>query len=425
MIRMSRPTPCARHSGGIEIVPALIIFVITYLIIVLQKIPGLHLSRAAGALVGAVAMGVFGVLTVPEIYAAIDLDTITFLLGVMILTSYLEMAGFFTIVERLIVSRARTGSALLAMVVASSGLLAPLFMNDTVCMMMTPVLLRIATRLRVPPAPYLIAMVTATNIGSVMTVVGNPQNMLIGIRSHIPFLDFAGRLWPVAAVGLCIDYAVIRWSYRRTLPGRLSDPKPVGSSSVPQLRLALSLVVMLAFLVLLAAGFPPPTVAMSLGALVILLESHRPSQLLQQVDWTLLLLFAGLFIVMHGVEQAGVIDRIIRAVGGFVSAEGGAGLTAMALAAVLASNLVSNVPAVLLLSPMLITAGATDRGWLTLAMSSTLAGNLTVIGSAANLIVFEMARRSGIGVSVTDYLKIGVPVTLFSLVFGWWILTLS
>jgi Na+/H+ antiporter NhaD/arsenite permease-like protein len=383
------------------------------------------LSRAAGALVGAVAMGVFGVLTVPEIYAAIDLDTITFLLGVMILTSYLEMSGFFTIVERLIVSRARTGSALLAMVVASSGLLAPLFMNDTVCMMMTPVLLRIAARLRVSPAPYLIAMVTATNIGSVMTLVGNPQNMLIGVRSHIPFLDFTRRLWPVAVVGLCIDYAVVRWSYRRTLPGRLSEAEPAGSSSVSQLRLTLSLVVMLAFLALLAAGFPPPTVAMSLGALVILLESRRPSQLLQQVDWALLLLFAGLFIVMHGVEQAGVIDRIIRAVGGFVSAEGGAGLTAVALAAVLASNLVSNVPAVLLLSPMLITAGATERGWLTLAMSSTLAGNLTIIGSAANLIVFEMARRSGISVSVTDYLKIGVPVTLFSLVFGWWILTLS
>lgn len=401
-------------GGGVAIVPALIIFVITYLIIVLQKVPGLHLSRAAGALVGAVAMGVFGVLTVPEIYAAIDLDTITFLLGVMILTSYMEMAGFFAIVERLIVSRARTGSILLALVIGSSGLLSPLFMNDTVCMMMTPVLLRIAARLRVSPVPYLIAMVTATNIGSVMTLVGNPQNMLIGVRSHIPFLDFTGRLWPVAVVGLVIDYAVIRWSYRGVLPKRLILPEPIEPVSVSRLPLTLAIVVMLAFLLLLAAGFPPPTVAMSLGALVMLLESHRPSQLLQQVDWTLLLLFAGLFIVMHGVEQAGGINRIIQPAGG-------AGLAAIAVVAVLVSNLVSNVPAVLLLSPLLMAAGATEQGWLTLAMSSTLAGNLTVIGSAANLIVFEMARRAGVTVGVAEYLKIGIPVTLLSLAFGWWV----
>lgn len=397
--------------------PSLLIFIVTYAIIVLQKIPGLHLSRAAGALVGAVAMGVFGVLTIPEIYAAIDLDAVSFLLGVMILTSYLEMAGFFTIVERLIASRARTGSALLALVIASSGLLAPLFMNDTVCMMMAPVLLRITAQLRVPPVPYLIAMVTATNIGSVMTLVGNPQNMLIGVRSHIPFLDFTSTLWPVALVGLIIDYAVIRWIYRRALPDRLSPPEPARAGSISELRLTLSVIVMLAFLLLLSAGFPPPAVAMALGALVILLESRQPNQLLQQVDWTLLLLFVGLFIVMRGVEQTGVIDRITRLAGG-------SGVTAVMIAAVLASNLVSNVPAVLLLSPMLVSAGATEHQWLTLAVSSTLAGNLTVIGSAANLIVFEMARRVGVTVGVMDYLKIGVPVTLLSLAFGWWVLML-
>jgi len=403
--------------------PALIIFFVTYFIIVIQKIPRLHLSRAAGALVGAVAMGIFGVLTLPEIYAAIDLDTIIFLLGMMLLIGYLETAGFFAVVERLVLSRANSGTTLLALVVASSGLLASIFMNDTICLMLTPVLLRIATRLRVSPVPYLLAMVTASNIGSVMTLVGNPQNMLIGIRSKIPFPDFLSALWPVALGGLLIDFAVIWWVYRTSLQWRASRPDrsdrpdradPAQAAAV-RTPLVLSLLVMAVFLGLLMAGYPPQAVAIALGALVILLESHRPSRLLQQVDWTLLVLFAGLFVVMHGVERAGMVDRIIHLTGG-------SSVAALTVASVLVSNLVSNVPAVLLLSPVVTAAGATTQHWLTLAMSSTLAGNLTVIGSAANLIVFEMARRSGVTIGVMDYLKIGVPITLVTLAIGAWAL---
>jgi len=401
-------------NGGAVHVPALIIFLTTYLIIVIQKIPRLHLSRAAGALVGAVAMGIFGVLTLPEIYAAIDLDTIAFLLGMMILIGYLEAAGFFAVVERLVLSRAKSGASLLALVVASSGGLASIFMNDTICLMLTPVILRIAARLRVAPVPYLLAMVTASNIGSVMTLVGNPQNMLIGIRSKIPFPEFLGAMWPAALGGLLVDFAVIWWVYRRSLGWRATQPAS-DEPAIIRLPLVLSMLVMAAFFGLLMAGYPPQAVAMALGALVILLESHRPTPLLLQVDWTLLVLFAGLFVVMHGVERAGVIDPIIRPLGG----AGPAGIMAVT---VLVSNLVSNVPAVLLLSPVLVAAGSTKQGWLTLAMSSTLAGNLTVIGSAANLIVFEMARRAGITIGVADYLKIGVPITLMTLAFGAWVL---
>jgi Na+/H+ antiporter NhaD/arsenite permease-like protein len=397
--------------------PALLIFLVTYAIIVLQKIPRLHLSRAAGALLGAVAMGVSGVMTMPEIYAALDLDTISFLLGMMLLIGYLETSGFFDVVERLVLSRATNGTSLLALVVASSGLLASIFMNDTICLMLTPVILRIAARLRVPPVPYLLAMVTASNIGSVMTLVGNPQNMLIGIRSKIPFLDFLDALWPVALAGLLVDFAVIWWIYRKSLHWSATRPMPAEAVGV-RLPLVLSLLVMAGFLGLLMAGYPPQAVAMTMGALVILLESHRPSQLLLQVDWTLLLLFAGLFIVMHGVERAGVIDQLLHLTAGHLT--GGSGSTATAVTAVVVSNLVSNVPAVLLLSPLLTASGATPQHWLTLAMSSTLAGNLTVIGSAANLIVFEMARRAGVTINVAEYLKVGVPVTLLSLALGWW-----
>jgi len=398
-------------------IPALVIFFITYFIIVVQKIPRVHLSRAAGALVGAVAMGLFGVLTPTEIYDAIDLDTITFLLGMMLLIGYLETAGFFAVMEQLVLSRAHNGTTLLALVVASSGLLSAIFMNDTICLMLTPVLLRIATRLRVNPVPHLLAMVTAANIGSVMTLVGNPQNMLVGIRSKIPFSDFLAALWPVALGGLLVDFAVIWWVFRASLQwsAERQDRTGAAESAVFNPQMALSILVMAVFLGLLMAGYPPQAAAIALGALVILLDSYRPSGLLRQVDWTLLVMFAGLFVVMHGVERAGVIERITHVAGG-------SGMSALTVASVLVSNLVSNVPAVLLISPVLTAAGATKLGWLTLAMSSTLAGNLTVIGSAANLIVFEMARRAGVTIGAGDYLKIGVPITLATLAIGAWVL---
>ena len=401
---------------------AFLIFLATYAVIGVQKIPGVHISRAAGALVGAVAMGIFGVLAVEEIYAAIDLDTLTFLLGMMILIAYLEISGFFELLENFILKRARTGNALLGLVVVSSGLLSPVFMNDTICLMFTPVLLRMTARLGVSPLPHLMALVTSANIGSVMTLIGNPQNMLIGIRSGIPFLEFTGALWPVSILGLAVAFLLIRWIYRKELDWRVDRPaEPVERPPVQNSLLYLSCGMMIALLVLLIAGFPPQTTAISLAALLILLGSNRPRRPLQQVDWTLLLLFAGLFVVMRGVEKAGIIDQILLYSQGILGGEGMRGIAAFSGLTVLASNLVSNVPAVLLLSPL---AGAMDpsrEGWLTLAMASTLAGNLTLVGSAANLIVVEIARQAGVSIGFLEYLKVGFPLTLLTVGIGIWI----
>jgi len=399
---------------------ALIILLLTYLIIGVQKLPRVHISRAAGALLGAVAMPLLGVLTPQEAYAAIDFDTIVFLLGMMIIVAYLEISGFFEVLELFILKRARSRTGLLALVIASSGLLSAIFMNDTICLMFTPVLVRLTQRLELPPAPYLIALATAANIGSTMTLIGNPQNMLIGIRSKIAFLDFLAALLPISLAGLVIAFGLIRWLYRSELRGPLKPLENLEDYSDLKVQpglLFLSSNVMLLFFMLLVLGYAPQWVAISCAALLILLGSNRPRRPLQYVDWPILLLFAGLFIVMHGVEKTGLIDQLLAQAGDWFS-EGRGALFNLSIVTLITSNLVSNVPAVLLLSPLIEAAGAGQSAWLALAMASTLAGNLTLIGSAANLIVLESADRQGVHLGFFEYLKVGLPLTLLTIGIG-------
>src|SRR6266540_2643701 len=193
------------------------VFVATYIILGIQGIPKIHIDRPSGALLGAVGMVAFGVLTLEQAYQAIDLDTLLFLLGMMILIAYLELSGFFDFLERWIIGLARSTLMLLALVVASSGVLSALFMNDTICLLYAPVIARVAKRLRLNPVPYLIALATSANIGSVATIIGNPQNALIGIRSRMPFLGFTGRLWPASALGLILAFVLIALIYRKEI----------------------------------------------------------------------------------------------------------------------------------------------------------------------------------------------------------------
>ncbi len=394
---------------------ALAIFIVTYAIIAIQKIPRVHISRAAGALIGAVAMALLGVLSPREAYSAIDLDTIVFLLGMMILVAHLEIAGFFELLELWILKRAQTQHQLLALVIASSGLLSPLFMNDTICLMFTPVLVRLVQRLKLDPVPYLLGLVLSANAGSMATLIGNPQNMLIGLRSGLSFVEFSLALGPAAVLSLVIIYLAILLLFRRSLQGALPETPDLPEYhelAVQRGLLAVSLGTLVLFLGLLIFGISPQWAAISCAALLLVLASNRPRRALQHVDWTLLLLFAGLFIVMRGVEATSWLDRLVGWAGPGLSASGGMGMLALIGLTAVVSNLVSNVPAALLLAPLLVRVGADSESWLVLAMASTLAGNLTIIGSAANLIVLEIASQRGVHISFWAYLKVGLPVTI-------------
>lgn len=415
--------------------PAAIIFGLTYLVIGVQRLPRLHLDRPAGALLGAIAMVAFGVIDLDAALRAIDLETILFLLGMMIVLAYLELSGFFQLVERRVIGYARSPRALLWIVVLSSGLLSAVFMNDTICLMLTPVIVRVTRRLGLPAAPYLIALATAANIGSAATIVGNPQNALVGVRSGIPLLAFTGRLWPVSAAGLAIDGLLLSWLYRREVTGaRLVVPPPRKPQEVERVMLAAGMLAGAGMLVAMALGVRPAAAAMGAGAAVMLVGSSRPRRALHEVDWMLLLFFGGLFVVVRGVEEAGLAHALVSGVAGPL-ADGGAVVVARLGAAVtLLSQAVSNVPAVMLFVPAIKGAAAghgapaaaiTRDLWLALAAFSTLAGNLTVIGSVANVIVFEGARRDGVAVSFGEYLRAGLPITVATLAIAWGVLALG
>jgi Na+/H+ antiporter NhaD/arsenite permease-like protein len=402
---------------------AAVIFALTYLVIGLQKVPRLHIGRPAGALLGAVAMVAWGVIDFDGARRAIDLDTILFLLGMMIVLAYLELSGFFEVVERRVLGFATSARALLWLVVGSAGLLSALFMNDTICLMLTPVVVRVTRRLELPPAPYLIALATAANIGSSATIIGNPQNALIAVRSGIGFLDFLAGLWPIAAAGLIVDGLILTALYRRSITGApLRVPPPRALRAVQRSMLAASLLAGAGMMLALVLGAPPAGAAMSAGAAVILAGAARPRDALKQVDWSLLLFFGGLFVVMHAVDQAGLARAMVA---GFTGPPGlqssPAALARLGAAATLLSQAVSNVPAVMLFVPGLESLPAVSAAplWLALAAFSTLAGNLTILGSVANVIVLETARRDGVEIGFLEYLKTGAPLTLATCLLAW------
>jgi Na+/H+ antiporter NhaD/arsenite permease-like protein len=413
-------------------VTAAVIFALTYLVIGLQRVPRLHLGRPAGALLGAVAMVAWGVIDFEAAKQAIDLDTLLFLLGMMIVLAYLELSGFFQVVERRVLGFARSARGLLWLVVLSSGTLAALFMNDTVCLMLTPVVVRVTRRLGLPTAPYLIALATAANIGSTATIMGNPQNALIAVRSGLGLVPFAGGLWPVASLGLVLDGLLLAWIYRRRITrAPLRVPPPRQPLAVQRFVLIAGMAAGSGMVIALALGAHPASAAMTAAAAIVLAGATRPRLALQEVDWSLLLFFGGLFVVMRGVEQAGLAHAVVAGIAGPLSGPHAGSsaevLARLGAAVTVLSQAVSNVPAVVLFLPTLqaLPAETARSLWLGLAAFSTLAGNLTIIGSVANVIVFETARRDGVEVGFLEYLRVGAPLTLLTLLIACVILALG
>ncbi|MGE5172309.1 MAG: SLC13 family permease [Betaproteobacteria bacterium] len=399
-------------------ITALIIFIITYLFIGLRQIPRLHIDRPAGALVGAVMMVVFGVLTLDQAFAAVDMHTLLLLLGMMIITVYLRAAGFFELMADKILSLSKTPLQLLIFVTISSGLLSALFVNDTICLIYTPIILEVAIHLGVNPMPYLLALATSSNIGSVMTVTGNPQNMLIGIYSKIPYLSFLGALFPVALAGLAVSVAVIWFWYRKEMSVRAFASRPtMPKYDVRKPLLVKALLACAAVLIAFSLGYPYSLVAAAGAVLLLLIGGVSTEKILEGVDWTLLLFFSGLFVVMHGVEVSGLAGAMIEKAGDLGSLSPLGRIAGLSAVTVFLSNLVSNVPAVMLLKPLTQSLGSGHFLWLALAMSSTLAGNLTLIGSVANLIVVQQARRR-VEIGFMEYFRAGALITIITVAIG-------
>jgi Na+/H+ antiporter NhaD/arsenite permease-like protein len=390
------------------------IFLGSYLALAIGRVPGLSIDRAGIALVGASLMVASGALPLEAAYRAIDIDTITLLLGMMIVVANLRLSGFFTLATDWVARRARGPIPLLGAVVLVSGLSSAFLVNDAICLVLAPLVLELTTALRRNPVPYLLAVAMASNIGSTATITGNPQNMLIGSFSHISYSAFVAALAPVAIAGAAVLTASVLALHRAEFRGgealELRRPRRRANDALVSRSLAATAVV----IVLFFAGQPPAKVAIIVGALLLLTRRVKSRRVYAEIDWSLLLMFTGLFIIVAGAEQRLLTPGVMQAAAGLHLER----VPVLSAATAVLSNLVSNVPAVLVLRPFVVRLGDQSQAWLVVAMASTLAGNFTLLGSIANLIVAEKAGQRGVSIGFRDYFRVGAPVTVLTLVIG-------
>jgi len=396
----------------------LVILAITYVLIAVPHVAGLKLTRPAAALIGAVAMVTIGQLPLHDAYAAIDLDVIVFLVGVLVITAFLEVGGFFEWAAAHIVIRARSARALLGTVVAASGLLSAFFVNDTVCLVLTPLVLAVVRPLGLSPLPFLLAVALGSNAGSAMTPTGNPQNMLIAVASKLSFARFVAALALPSIGALVIVFVVLAWLFRRDLPSELRIGIMEEETRFDRGLVVRSLIVFAGALVGWLLGGSLPLVAITAAAVLLLVAWRDPAPAFERVEWPLLLFFAALFVVMRGARDLPLVASLTSVAASHLHGARMHDAVVTSVAMTLLSNVISNVPAVILWLPVVPHVASPGFIWTVMAMSSTFAGNLTLLGSMANLIVAERAATRGVRLSFRNYLVPGVAVTLLTLAWG-------
>jgi Na+/H+ antiporter NhaD/arsenite permease-like protein len=396
------------HAGA-----AVAIFAATYVLVSARRIHFVPLGRPVAALAGAVCMVFVAGMPREEAYRAIDHDTLALLLGMMGIVAYLAAAGFFGMAEGFLLRRFPTPRTLLAGTAVLAGLLSAVLVNDAVCLFLTPVVVLLCRRLNLPYLPFLMAVATSANIGSVATLVGNPQCMILGNLGHLGFREYAGRMAPVAAVALAANTALLVLFYGKALgpPRRLEAPPP----AVDRPGIKRALVTVALVLAGFFAGLPLGWCGLAGFTLLALLSRADPAPMLRRIDWSVLLFFAGLFVVVRGFAMTGIADRAWEGVPepGLGSLGGRAVLSAVLA---VGSNVVSNVPIVMVVAPKLAAFGG-EGAWHLAAMATTFAGNLTLLGSVANIIVAEGARDHH-ELGFLEYLKFGALSTAVSLSIG-------
>jgi Na+/H+ antiporter NhaD/arsenite permease-like protein len=395
-----------------QLLAGYVIFLASYLVFAIGKFPGWKIDRPGMAIIGAVLMFAFRILGPGDALRYINLATIVLLFSMMLIVGNLHLAGFFERVAQFAVSRMGRHH-LLPAVIFTSGILSAFFVNDIICLVMVPFVLTVTRRMSVPPARYLLAVATASNIGSVATITGNPQNILIGSYSGISYRAFVAHLGPIAIIGLLLDWLVLHFA------GDGEESAAVNGATVeviqgPARSLGKPVLVTAGVLVGFLAGAPPALVAAVGAAILLITRSLEPRLVYDEVDWGLLVFFIGLFLIVGGAEQVGLTSVLLD----FAQRWNlhNAGLLTVVTAAL--SNVVSNVPAIMLLKSLAPGFQDPRHAWLILAMASTLAGNLTITGSIANIIVVERSRPA-VHIGFWEYFRVGLPVTVATLLVGW------
>jgi Na+/H+ antiporter NhaD/arsenite permease-like protein len=393
---------------------ALIIFVITYIGIIFTRLPKVNIDRPSAAFIGAVAMLAFSVVSFEEAVSFIDFNTIFLLLGMMIVVAALKFDGFFNLITEKTLQFANSRLKLLIGVVFISGIASAFLVNDAVVLIFTPIIISICQRVRINPLPYLIAEILSSNIGSVMTITGNPQNMLIGLNSGISYTDFLLKLMPISFIGMVLCIVVVRFIYKKEFKDSSSlIYTPTHNYNFKNMYSSIIVfgLVVLAFFFGKLLGMSIAVIALAGASLIILFGKHKPEKLIKDVDWVLLLFFASLFIVVGAVQKVGLLDGILN----IGLEENFAGLISIHSISLVLSQILSNVPYTVLMLPLMNVVDS-ETLWLALASASTLAGNATIIGAMANIIVIESADRFGVKIGFWEFFKSGIIITILTFI---------
>lgn len=382
------------------------ILIVVLTVFTLGKSPLFRIDRAGVAIIGAVAMMGFGVLSFEQATQSINYRTIVILFSMMVIVANLKIAGFFELIGQIVLQKIKSKKALLFTTIFISGILSAFAINDIVCLLFTPVVLFICNKGNCKPIPHLLGLAMASNVGSALTFLGNPQNILIGSLSHISFFDYLKVSSPISILGLVFIYLFISYKYKTELNGNLEKVE-LTEVYFHHYLITKTLCTLILVIICYMAGLDIVLLS-SLGAAFLLITRRvKPNKIYTSIDFNLLIIFIGLFVIVGGIEASGLLTTLNF----YLPPEQMLDLNFFALVSIILSNIVSNVPAVLLLQYYISPNDAILK-WQALALLTTFAGNLTIFGSIANLIVVEIAKKNNIHITAREYFRIGFPLTI-------------
>ncbi|MEG8988217.1 anion transporter [Ignavibacteria bacterium 4148-Me] len=392
----------------------LFLILLTLYGIAVGSFPQFRMNRATIALVGASTLIFSGAISLQHAYDAIDMNTILLLFAMMIINGNLRIAGFFKLITIHIIKFAKTPKQLLWLITFSAGLLSAIFLNDTIVIVFTPLIIEVTISLKRNPVPYLVALAVSANIGSAATIIGNPQNMIIGIASGIPFAKYALYQIVPSLIGLLIVIVIISIIYKKEFYKTIFDKIEIEEVKPYKPLFIKSIVASTLMIIAFFAGVSIPLASLGGASILLITRRLKPERVFKEIDWSLLVFFSALFIVTKSIDTSGIGKYLSMTIQPYLTKS----IFSLAITSSILSNIVSNVPAVLLLKPVIQHMPNPEHAWLVLGMATTYAGNLTLIGSVANLIVAESARRHFIHISFIEYLKSGFIITILSLTAG-------
>lgn len=398
-----------------------VVFALTYVLIAARRLRFVKLDRPADAMLGAVLCVALGVLTPQQALAAIDGRTLVLLFGLMGVGAFLAEGGQLERLGSTMTDRARTPQRLLGMLVWGAGLLSALVTNDAVCVLGAPVVVHWIERHRLPPLPFLLALATGANTGSVATLVGNPQNMLCATFGGLEYRSYLLHLAPVAVAGLALNHLLLWLMFRRRLgDAPLALPPAAAPAQSVTWRGRITFAVLGGTVLAYLLGTDLAWTAVAGLVLLLVVQHVEPREIWYRIDWAVLVFFAGLFVVVDGLVRSGAVEHALAALPLWPAGAAAAPVLGWWRAAayfLFGSNVVSNVPFILVVRPYMQALPNPVLAWELLAMASTFAGNLTLLGSVANIIVAERGRRVG-GLPFWAYLRVGFPLAVGSTAIG-------